>query len=308
MMNQSRPLTRSEWHLFRILMGVFYVIGRIPRVVSRKIGNLLGDAGYWLDRRHREIALDNISLALGNELDRAEQASLARAVYRNLGQIIFEVGWSVTAELESLYDHVTIEGLENYLAAFKKGKGVLVITAHIGNWELASVVAKKAGMPIHVVYRPLDFRPLDLFFKATRSRFGATLIPSRHALLKILKALKKGEAVAMLMDQNVDYYDGVWVDFFGHPACTSKAMAVIAMKTGAPVLPVFLYRESAGFRAIFGPMLPPANTGDRTKDIEANTAQYTKVIEAGIRKKPDQWFWVHQRWKTKTYCPWPKEQ
>lgn len=306
-MNQSRPLTRSELHLFRILMGVFYLIGRIPRGIARKIGNLLGDAGYWLDRRHRQITLDNIALALGNELDTAGQVSLARAVYRNLGQIIFEVGWSVTAELESLYDQITFEGLENYQAAFKKGKGVLVIMAHIGNWELSPVVGKKTGIPINVVYRPLDFRPLDLFFTETRSRFGATLIPSRHALLKILKALKKGEAVAMLMDQNVDYYDGVWVDFFGHPACTSKAMAVVAMKTGAAVLPVFLYRESTGFRAIFGQMLPQANTGDRTKDIEANTAQYTKAIEDGIRKKPDQWFWVHRRWKTKTYCPWPKE-
>jgi KDO2-lipid IV(A) lauroyltransferase len=284
-MNQSRPLTRSEWHLFRILMGVFYVIGRIPRVVSRKIGNLLGDAGYWLDRRHREIALDNISLALGNELDRAEQASLARAVYRNLGQIIFEVGWSVTAELESLYDHVTIEGLENYLAAFKKGKGVLVITAHIGNWELASVVAKKAGMPIHVVYRPLDFRPLDLFFKATRSRFGATLIPSRHAL-----------------------YDGVWVDFFGRRTCTSKGMALIALKTGAPVLPVFLYREASGFRAVFGKEIPLVVTGDKTSDIESNTLNYSKAIEKGIRKHPEQWFWVHRRWKKRPYCLWPRTQ
>jgi KDO2-lipid IV(A) lauroyltransferase len=307
MKNKPRSLTRSEWWLFRILMGLFVLLGRIPRGIARKIGNLLGDAGYRLDRRHREITLSNIALALGRELDRPGQVSLARAVYRNLGQIIFEVGWSLTAELESLYDHITMEGTENYQAAFKKGKGVLVIMAHIGNWELAPVVGKRTGIPINVVYRPLDFRPLDLFFKETRSRFGATLIPSRHALLKILKALKKGEAVAMLMDQNVDYYDGVWVDFFGQPACTSKAMAVIAMKTGAAVLPVFLYREPAGFRAIFGPMLPPAKTGDRTKDIEANTAQYTQVIEAGIRKQPDQWFWVHRRWKTKTYCPWPKK-
>jgi KDO2-lipid IV(A) lauroyltransferase len=288
-------------------MGLFVFLGRIPRGIARKIGNLLGDAGFLLDRRHREIALDNIALALGNELLPHRQLALARSVYRNLGQIVFEVGWSVASSLALLEEHITIEGLENGHAAINQGKGVLVIVAHIGNWELLPLVGKKMGVPINVVYRPLDFRPLDLFFQATRSRFGAKLIPSRHALLKILKALKKGEAVAMLMDQNVDYYDGVWVDFFGHPACTSKAMAVIAMKTGAAVLPAFLYREPDGFRAVFGEILPPSATGDRTKDIEANTAQYTKAIEDGIRKKPDQWFWVHRRWKTKTYCSWPKE-
>ena len=143
----------------------------------------------------------------------------------------------------------------------------------------------------------------------TRSRYGAKLIPSRRALLKIIKALRRGEAVAMLMDQNVDYYEGVWVDFFGHPACTSKAMAMIAMKTEAAVLPVFLYRQADGFRAVFGQILTPAAyTEDQQKDIEARTAQYTKVIEEGIRAEPDQWFWVHQRWKTKTFSPWPRQE
>jgi KDO2-lipid IV(A) lauroyltransferase len=186
---------------------------------------------------------------------------------------------------------------------------VLVITAHLGNWELLSVVAKRAEIPINVVYRPPDFKPLDRFFERTRSQFGAKLIQSRRALLKIFKALKKGEAVAMLMDQNVDYYDGVWVDFFGHPACTTKSMAVIAMKTGADVLPVFLYRQADGFRAVFGQILtPPPTTGDQRKDVEARTAQYTKVIEEGIRAEPDQWFWVHRRWKTKSFSIWPKEE
>ncbi len=306
-MKKPKSLTRIEWYIYRILVRLFSLIGRIPRPMAKKIGNLMGDAGFWLDKRHRQVTTNNISLALGEELGPTQQWKLARAVYHNLGQIIFEVGWSLSVSLQTLDEHVTIEGLEHFLAAHEMGKGILAITAHIGNWELLSVVGKKSGIPINVVYRPLDSRPVDLFFKKTRSRFGAKLIPSRNALLKIMKVLKKGEAVAMLMDQNVDYYDGVWVDFFGHPACTSKAMAVIAQRTGTPVLPVFLYREAGGFRAVFGKILPPVTTGDRTKDIEANTAQYTQVIEDGVRRQPDQWFWVHRRWKTKTYSAWPRE-
>jgi KDO2-lipid IV(A) lauroyltransferase len=165
------------------------------------MGNLIGNTAFLLDKRHREVTLENLRLALGCELDAMNRQSLARSVYRNLGQILFEVGWSLNADWETLCRYITIDGLENYRAAYEKGNGVLVVTAHMGNWELLPIVAKRAKIPINIVYRPLDFKPLDRFFERTRSRFGAKLIQSRRALLKILKALKKGEAVAMLMDQ-----------------------------------------------------------------------------------------------------------
>jgi len=308
-MDLRRTLTKSELRLFRWLMRLLRLIGRIPRPLAIRMGNLLGETAFLLDKRHREITLSNLSLALGDEMGADRRHALAKSVYRNLGQILFEVGWSLAVDWATLYRHITIEGLEHYQAAYQQGRGVLVITAHLGNWELLPVVAKQADIPINIVYRPLDFKPLDRLFERTRSRFGAKLIVSRRALLKIRRALKKGEAVAMLMDQNVDYYDGVWVDFFGHPACTTKAMAVIAMKTGAAVLPVFLYRQADGFRAVFGQILTPAaSTGDQRKDVEARTAQYTKVIEEGIRAEPDQWFWVHRRWKTKTFSAWPRQE
>lgn len=308
-MNLRSTLTRRELRLFRLIDHLLRLIGRIPRPAAKRIGNALGEAAFWLDKRHRDITLKNLRFAFEQELDAAQRQSLARAVYRNLGQILFEVGWSLNVDWETLCRQITITGLENYQDACRRGKGVLVITAHMGNWELLPIVAKRTQIPINIVYRPLDFKPLDRFFEHTRSRYGARLIPSRRALVKILKALRKGETVAMLMDQNVDFYEGVWVDFFGHPACTSKAMAVIAMKTEAAVLPVFLHRKADGFRAVFGQILTPAaSTGDKQKDVEARTAQYTKVIEEGVRAEPDQWFWVHQRWKTKTFSPWPRQE
>ena len=123
---------------------------------------------------------------------------------------------------------------------------------------------------------------------------------------KIYKSLRKGNAVGLLMDQGVDYDNGVFVDFFNRRAATNVGMALLALKSKAPVVPLFLIRKANGFEAIFGPELPLIQTGDRTKDIEENTQLYTHVIEAFARRFPDQWFWVHQRWKNLPFCPWPR--
>lgn len=307
-MRKKRLPTTVDLNIYALILRVMRTLGRIPRPMARKIGNFLGDAGFWLDRRHREITLDNLAFAMGAELDPKQRWRMARAVYRNLGQILFEVGWSLHASPEERDRRIRIEGLENYRAAYAKGKGVLAITAHIGNWELLSIVAGQTNMPINVVYRPLDYLPLNLFFERLRTRFGARLIPTSRAMLKIVRALKKKDVIAILMDQSVDWYDGVWVDFFGRRTCTSKGVALIALKTGSPVLPVFLYRETSGYRAVFGMEIPLVATGDKTSDIESNTLNYSKAIENGIRRHPEQWFWVHRRWKKRPYCAWPKIQ
>jgi len=125
---------------------------------------------------------------------------------------------------------------------------------------------------------------------------------------KILQNLKQGGLIGILMDQNVDWYEGVFVDFFGRRACTNKGLALLALKTRAPVIPIFLVREKTGFRVEIGEEIPLVKTGDKIKDIEANTQQYNNAIEAFVRRYPDQWFWVHQRWKTRPYWPWPRRE
>jgi Kdo2-lipid IVA lauroyltransferase/acyltransferase len=305
-MAKRKPPTPIDFKICGLINRLVNALGRIPRPMARKLGDLLGEAGFRLDRRRRNIALDNLTLALGDELNPGQRREMAKAVYRHMGQILFEVGWSLTASAAELDRHVRIEGLAHYRAAFEKGKGVLAITGHLGNWELLSIVADRARIPINVLYRPLDFTPLNLFFENLRGRFGAHLIPTSHAMIRIVRALRKKEAVAILMDQSADWYDGVWVDFFGHRTCTNKGMALIALKSRAPVLPAFLYREENGFRAVFGPEIPLVVTGDKTKDIEANTLNYSKAVERGIRRHPEQWFWVHRRWKNKPYSLWPR--
>jgi len=290
-----------------LLMGTIRVLGLIPRDLGLGIGQALGRLLFAFDKKHRAIAIDNIRRAFGTELRSSEVISIARQVFRNLGCMVFEIAWSFGLDPGSFDKYFKMQGQENFYKAMEKGKGVLLLTAHMGNWELFTIIAHMVKIPAHVVYRPLDSEPLDEAVKQLRCRFGAKLIPTtnRRAIVKVLNTLKGNECVAMLMDQNVDYYNGVFVDFFGRRACTNKGMAILALRTGAPVVPVFMVRDKAGFRAEALPEIPLTRTGDKQKDIECNTAKYNQAIEAFVRRYPDQWFWVHQRWKTRPYSTWP---
>lgn len=284
---------------------LFRCIGLIPRKWYMKLAVFMGKILFLIDRRHRRITIDNLTYAFGYQKKRYEIQNIAKQVFINLIKIVFEIGWSLHLDEKQLAKHFTIIGRDNVRKAYEKGKGVLILTAHFGNWELLSIIAPMLAYPVSVVVRPLDFKPLDHFFGNLRTRFGGKMIPKKRAFTKILKSLKRRELVGLLMDQNVDWYEGVFVDFMGHRTCTSSGLAFLALKTGAPVVPVFMVREKWGFRAEFGPEITTINTGDRRTDLETNTRQYNRVIEDIIRRYPDQWFWVHQRWKTKPYCPWP---
>ena len=296
----------QEKILSAVIDVLFRILGLFPLewagVVSRFLGNLL----YTFNRKHRTIALSNLKRAFGREMRYHEIEMLGKQVFANLVLIIFEIGWSLRLDKNRLSEYFKIDGLENIRNAYDKGKGILVLTAHFGNWELLSVVGAMIEYPVSPVVRPLDFKPLDRFFINLRSRFGGKIIPKRRSLRAILRSLDRREIVVLLMDQNMDWYNGVFVDFMGHRACTNSGLALLALKTQAPVVPVFLIRENTGFRAEFGPEIPLIKTGDKRKDVELNTLQYNRIIEDIVRRYPEQWFWVHQRWKTKPYHPWPK--
>lgn len=290
----------------KCISGFFSLLGIIPRFIAVAIANWVGRAWFFMDAKHRRIAINNLTMAFGHEKNEEQIRLLARSTFMQLARVMFEVGWNLRSNTQKLKGQIQIQGQRHLSAALGKSKGVLFLTAHIGNWEMLPVIAALTHTTVSIVYRPLDFSPLNRFFEKNRSRFGAKLIPSARSMRKILSTLNKGEAVAMLMDQNVDWYEGVFADFFGHLACTNKGMALIARKTDAPVVPVFLIRKREGFCAEIGPELPFVRTGDKTKDIETNTAIYNRMLESIIRKYPNQWFWVHQRWKTKPYQPWPR--
>jgi KDO2-lipid IV(A) lauroyltransferase len=293
-------------NVYNVIAALFKLLGLIPRKWALGLGATLGQIMFLADKKHREIALNNLSHAFRHKKNPYEIRLVARQAFKNLGQIPFEIGWSLRLNKKDFCKHFYIDGLTNLRVAYEKGKGVLVLTAHLGNWELLSIIGAMIGYPTSIVVRPLDFGPLEEFFGKVRTRLGGKLIPRRYGMRAVLKSLAQRHMVGLLMDQNVDWYEGVFVDFFGRLACTNKGLALLALNTEAPVVPMFLLRDQAGLKAEIGPELPLVKTGDKINDVEVNTQQYTKVIESFIRRYPDQWFWLHQRWKTRPYHPWPR--
>ena len=289
--------------IFKIIYAFFLLMGRLPETAAEKTARFLGRVWFVADKRHRKVAIGNLTHVFGAEKTAADIRRLARRVFGNLVLVIFEIGWMLHLEERDLSRYFRIHGLHHLRAAHRKGRGVLVLTGHVGSWELLAMCVAMLGYPISAIYRPLDFKPLDMFFKTIRGRFGATLYAKKKAMRPVLRGLNKGELVGILLDQNTGVQAGVFVDFFGRPACTNKGLALIALHTKAPVVPVFLIRESGGYLVEIGPEVPLMNTGHKENDVAANTRQYNRVLEDIVLRYPDQWFWVHRRWKTQITDP-----
>ncbi len=289
--------------LERLVSGLIYMglrlVGSLPGPLMHRISCVIGDFWFAVDRRHRNVAMGNLKRAFKDELTSVEIKRLARENFRQLSRLVFEIGWSLTLEKHDVSRHVRVEGLEHVHKAFARKKGVLFLTAHMGSWELLTLVPGLIPYSFHDIYRPLDFPPLERLFVRFRTRFGLKLIAKEGAIRKMLKALSRNEGVAIPLDQSVRARDGVFVDFFGEPTCTSKGFGYIAMRTGVPVVPVFMIREPGGYVVIFGERIPLISTGDTQKDLVLNTTAYNRTIEGIIRRYPSQWFWVHNRWKTR---------
>ncbi len=283
--------------LYSAISDLFFLFGLIPQSTAKKIAEILGRVWFVIDQRHREIAVRNLARAFGDQMSPGEIRTLARRIFCNLARIIFEIGWSMHLDESGVRKHIRFSGLENLRMAREKGRGVLILTAHMGNWELLLAAAGKVGLPISAIYRPLDFRPLDLFFSELRSRSGAKLIPKHRGMRKVMESLRKNECVGVLLDQNARGRSGVFVDFFSTPASTNTGLALLARATESPVVPLFLVREADRYFVKCLPELPLIKSDNKNKDVETNTRIYNKVIESIVRNYPDQWFWVHRRWE-----------
>lgn len=293
-----------------LLIKLVKVLGLVPETATERISGFVGSLVYRLAGRHRAIAIDNLTMAMGDQIDAGQIRRIVRRVFHNLCRMVFEIGWSLRLSQRDVGRWFAIEGAHHYRQVFASGRGVLFVLSHFGNWELLPCIAALMGHPIHIVYRPLDNPLLERFIRFLRFRFGAGAIATHprgdRAMARVIRCLRNGEGVGMLMDQNVDWYEGVFVDFFGRRACTSRSAAMLAARTGAAIVPCFIVRQGRRFKGVFGPVLEPSRTGDGRRDIEDTTQAFTAVIEAAVRRRPDQWFWVHQRWKTKPYCRLPR--
>ena len=283
-----------------LVLGVTRVLGRLPRTLARLCAAAIVAAFYHLHKRLRRVGLRNLELALP-ELGTAEHERILRGVYRHLGWQLVEFCRMPRYTLEGLRDWAGVEGHEHYERAAARGKGVLVITGHLGAWELSSFYHSLMGYPMGMVIRRLDNRLLDGYVNGIRCMYGNQVIHKDDFGRGLLLAMREGRTVGILMDTNMTPPQGAFVDYFGRKACTGTGLAHIARKTGAAVLPGFMLweKEQKKYVLHFGPEVEIPHTDDVAADILEGTARCTQAIEHWVRRYPDQWLWIHRRWKTR---------
>ncbi len=255
---------------------------------------------YALLPKLRKTTEFNLKLAFPdwNEKQRHE---VTRKMVRNLGWMAAEFARLPKYTKENIEQYVILDGHENFLAGKQKGKGVLYLTGHIGAWELSSFAHALYGFPLHYMARPIDNARLDSFVNGYRCFSGNKPIFKNESARVMLKILKEQGTVGILADQNTMPQEGVFVDFFGTEACTSTGIARVALHTDAAVVPGYVFWDAAirKYRLRFEPPVELIRTGDAERDIQENTARFTKILEEIIRQHPEQWVWLHARWKTR---------
>lgn len=283
-----------------LVVAIARVLGRLPRRVARGWAELLAFAVYTAFARLRHVGMRNLEMALP-ELSSPSRKKILRGVYRHLGWQLVEFCRMIRYTPENTRDWLRTEGLDHYLAARARGKGVLIITGHLGAWELSSFYHSMMGYPMGEVIRRLDNRRLDTFVNAIRCMHGNYVLHKDDFGRGLLTAMRAGGTVGILMDTNMTPPQGAFVKFFGIDACAATGLAHIARKTGAAVLPGFMLWEPAEGRYVlhFGPEVKIPRTDDVAADILAGTQLCTAAIEGWIRRYPDQWLWIHRRWKTR---------
>jgi Kdo2-lipid IVA lauroyltransferase/acyltransferase len=283
-----------------LVVAVARALGWMPREMARGLAGGIAWAVYLLLGRLRRVGERNLELALP-QLPPDEKRAVLRGVYRSLGWQLVEFCRMRRYTAKSIQGWIRTEGLENYLAARDRGKGVLVLTGHLGAWELSSFYHSLMGYPMGMVIRRLDNRLLDEFVNGIRCMHGNYVLHKDDFARGPMTAMRKGESVGILMDTNMTPPQGVFARFFGIEACTASGLAHVALKTGAAVLPGFMVWEPAERKYVlhFGPELEFKRTGRPKEDVLAATQQCNDVLESRIRRYPDQWLWIHRRWKTR---------
>lgn len=285
---------------FEVVWTLVKLLGALPRGWARALGAVVGAAAYRLLGRLRNVGLTNLALAFP-EKSVEEREQILRLLYRNLGWLLAEFCQMPRYTPENTRGFARYEGLEHYLAARYRGKGVLIVTGHLGAWELSSYYHSLMGHPMSMVIRRLDNARVDRLVNDIRCLHGNRVLHKDDFARGLLGAMRQGETVGILMDTNMTPPQGAFVPFFGHMACTASGMARVALKTGATVLPGFMVWEESEQKYVlhFGEAVEIVSTGDDERDVLENTARFTAVIESWVQRYPDQWLWVHRRWKTR---------
>lgn len=276
------------------------LIGVMPRPVARGFCQGIAMLIYAAHGRLRAVGLRNLELAFPDK-NRKDKLRILRKLFQGMGRQLAEFALFPRYTKENVSKVAIYDGFQNFAEARARGKGVLFLTAHFGGWEIGSFAHSLNGNPMNIVMRPLDNPYVDALVDRYRTLHGNRTFGKQDFARGLLTAMKRNETVGILMDTNMTPPQGAFVDFFGVPACTATGVARVALHTGAAVLPAFTIwdKELGKYKIRFDPALPLVSTGDDEADALANTALFTKVIESYAAKYPEQWLWVHRRWKTR---------
>lgn len=277
-------------------------LGILPRAAAVAFGRALGRIAYFLPGKLRRTGDRNLEIAFP-ELSRQERRRLLRGCFDSMGRLLGEFSQFHRATPESLrrlidYDQV---GLAHLREAEQNRRGVIFLTGHLGAWELLSFGWSALEYPISFLVRPIDNPLIEAMIEGVRTRFGNRAIDKKNAARESLRVLREGGTLGILSDLNTQTREGVFVPFFGKLACTTAGIATLALKTDAVVIPtVAVWNKKRGKYFFHGdPPVELVRTGDRQKDVEINTARFAEAIERLVRRYPDQWLWIHRRWKTR---------
>jgi Kdo2-lipid IVA lauroyltransferase/acyltransferase len=284
-----------------LIKGVLSFLSIFPRKLMGMLGTPLGLFWLLVDKRHRDIAGDNLAKAYGRDINDPEIRKMRRANFIQLARSAMELPSLFRMNDRNVDSYVTIENARYLTDEIAKGKGVLALTAHLGNWEMMSLATPlKLGLDVHALVRPLDHAPMGRIITELRTRAGNKLIDKDKSAGTVKDLLAENNIIAILLDQNASWYEGVYVRFFDRVACANKGMAMLALLCDVPVIPLFNFRGKDGrYRVIFEKPLTLHKTGDFEHDVIENTRLFTQVIEKYVRMAPDNWLWVHRRWRIK---------
>lgn len=299
---------RSAWK-DRCIYGIVAAFGWgcrcLPKRWALQIGRGIGLLYYHLVKKRREIALNNLQMAFGGELTAVQRKQICKASFINVGKTCVEFLRFPKLNAENIWDQVTVEGRENLYTALDAGKGAIVFLAHFGNWELLSLVYG-ALIPDRAtaIALPLKNEPLNTYLWRHREQLSLKLIPRNRAVRETLRALRNNQAIGFFADQNAGT-EGIFVNFLGKPASAARGPAVLALKTGAPLIFSLSIRQPDDQHFVYiSPAIQPEPTDDFESDVERYTTQMLKQLETYIYKYPEQWLWLHNRWKTQPPEDW----
>ena len=278
---------------------IISLLKHIPLSLRRIFAVFIARLSYYLSLKHRLIAIHNLMRSFPDR-PLKEIIRLAKESYISFTLVAVDFFDIPYLNKDNLHRWISIEGLDNYTEACKEGKGVLIFSAHFGNWEIGNAALAIMTRPFIFVYRVFDSPLLERGIIGVRASYGNISLSKDKAMRPMIRLLKNGASINLLIDQNVAWYEGVFVDFFGRKACTTPGLALLALHTKAPVLPVFTRRLPDGkYLLEIGKKVEIVSSENREADILTNTQNFTKIIEDHVRQYPEQWLWFHQRWKTK---------